>query len=103
MSMIIISVFFCAGTVFTNLLIQSQYANRWLNANQSFQACPKIALLLICSSICNQIASVVASRPTEIFYDPGYILMIAIQLGGFFLCLIFAYILGARSILLQLV
>ena len=81
----VISVLFCAGTVYTSLLIQGYYANRWLSANQSFQACPKIALLLICSSICNQIASVVACRPIEIFSDPGYIFMIAMQLGGFFL------------------
>ena len=47
-------------------------------------------------STCNQLVSILICRPLDILFDIRYISIIAVQLVGFFICVLFAFFLGLK-------
>lgn len=66
------------------------------NPYKWFCWCRKILIYLVCSSILHQLASALACRPMEILFDLRYTSMLFVQMGGFFICLFFAFFLGVK-------
>ena len=98
-------VVFCAGalgsTVAALYVDAHVYSDRILTSEQSFSWCQTICFFLFISTLCGQIVSLFGCRPIETIYDSGYLAMLVSQIGGLILCVDFAYILGAKSILLK--
>jgi hypothetical protein len=82
------------------MLAQSFYKDydprRFPETYRSYYWCRNIFLSLVGSYVCHQVASVLACRPMEIIYDTRFALMLTFQVGGFILCLAFAFTLGAK-------
>jgi hypothetical protein len=95
-----VNITMCIGSLLLMVLTESLLNNvspKYIeNPYRWFCWCRKVLILLVGSSICNQMVSATACRPIEILYDLRYIAMIMTQLVGFFICLIFAFFLGIK-------
>ena len=95
----------CIGSVLFSALGQVLYFEVLSRFNvpprQSYHWFLFIGSCLIASSLFNQLASAFACRSVEVLEDVRFVSMILVQIGGFFVCVIFAYVLGAKSVLLS--
>jgi hypothetical protein len=70
--------------------ISSYYSSRYFNWNLN------LFIVLIISTICNQLVSAFACRSIDILSDIRFTSMIFIQIFGFIVCLFFAFLLGIK-------
>ena len=95
----------CAGSMLFSIVAELLYtymrSNIDFTPRRSHRWCLLIGFLLSFSSIFNQLASALACRSVEVLEDIQFMSMILVQLGGFFVCLIYAYVLGARGTFLS--
>ena len=98
--MYIINIILCIVFLMSNILTQTLFndASEKYLENPSRWFCWFRTILIHCviSSVCNQVNTITACRPIEILYDLRHILMIIVQLLGFFICLSLSFFLGVK-------
>ena len=105
MSMFTLNLIICVATMLFAFLgnflypyISYNYLN---NCYQSFRWSRNFLCVLALTTICNQLASGLACRSIDILYDFRFTSMIIVQIVGFVICLLFAFLLGIKYALLN--
>jgi hypothetical protein len=98
MSILIILLYF--GSILSSVLAECFYSyvfrHQLMRPYQWFCWCRKIFICLVCNSIGNQLVNALSCRPINILYDIRYLSMLAVQILGFFVCLLFSFFLGVK-------
>lgn len=71
------------------------------NSYRWFYLFRKIFIYYTVSCICNQLVSAFSCRSIHILYNLRFISAVIVQIGGFFVCLVLAFLLGIKYALLD--
>jgi hypothetical protein len=71
------------------------------NSYRWFYMLRNIFIYYTVSCICNQLVSAFSCRSIHILYDLRFMSVVIVQIGGFFVCLLLAFLLGIKYALLD--
>ena len=98
--------FFLCGVIITliipmNINFHDIPDNHLENSYRTFRLYRNVLICLALSCLCNQLVSAFACRPIDILYSIRFTSMIIVQAVGFFVCLVFAFLLGIKYVSLN--